>query len=753
MNILYRGNTTQIIEDPEDALFVYKVALPENEAYLDNEEAAIRVLYAALKTRGSREGIIHFSHYKKEAPNGLMGLRLENIRPAGRTIDEFVAEQEELPLDRVERERRIGMISEALQDRNDISEDKLMSRVSILLGILDASDNYIEHLSQNDIRPENVAVYDDGERVKIFDFNRAITHRLEYRKGKSDLTIDHLVPLTSITEIGDDYDDSDGIHKNKRWAHPGMLEGLETILEAGSVTPEQTLKHSELYQATNVLYWMLTGRNLKDSNETVVSKLPILYRPIAVQVDKLIEEVKKPLGSYDEANVVSIRSDLSQRVSSYREEQRRRQPVAVTVPVGLVQSMQTEARRLRAFRTAQPVEPYQPGVHQELVDANAAMQASLDRYVQGAQASADAQIGSLLERITTLEGQVAEANGIATQWQTEAQRQEGLVKRALRTVKRKDGEIETWHDESDEVLRRERGKKTAWASAAMFGIPIALGVGAILGGLGVGLLGFGAGAGTGYVAKDCPEVVSYDDLPEEVISEIARGEEIGCVSEMRIVDQEMSRYDCSILDEDFPQCMDDLKEKADKSASYLRNNLRLSQENQALTDQVASLTEERDGYKADVDTWRRKYNAKPKTECESTTDRLNGLLNEAESERDACLEQQEVYVQQVTEAEDALREKEGERQRLQGLVSRKYTPDRTLVMSAIKCDSLGRIDASNNNFCAFMDTYFLPSVVGDLASEVRRNPQALGLLEVYPARCSKYSTQVDNYLILNSGLQ
>ncbi len=438
LDTLYSGDTARIISDPHDRLWVYKVASPNNEAYLDNEQAA----YSCLDSLGIRNGILTASPVKTTLPERTENaIRLENIYPGGSTLQDFVAMQEGLG-----QGANNSDLSESLKGNiRAVDDDKFATRISILLGILNASDNYIEHLSQNDIRPENVAVYDDGKRVKIFDFNRAITHKPEYRKGKSKLTVDHLIPLTGIVDVGEDYETVDGIHMNKVWTHPGMLDGLETILETSTVKPEQALRHSELYQATNVLYWMLTGRNLKDSNETVVSKLPILYRPIAVQVDKLIEEVKKPLGSYDQEKVDYLRGELARYVSLYRQKKIRSRPVVVSSGLGTVSGFRREAGRLSVLASAQPVQPFHPsGVQQELVDANAAMQVALDGYVRGDRQDWSVRLGELQSRVAglhrenrTLTQSLEEERGTSSGLRGQVESAKGYVESLKRKLKKR----------------------------------------------------------------------------------------------------------------------------------------------------------------------------------------------------------------------------------------------------------------------------------------------------------------------------
>lgn len=342
--LIYSGETSEVIEDPNNSFYVYKVAKPDYESYFLNERMALNI----LKNAGITKGIVLVDEIKAKDRQGRDAIRMWNFHPNGQRLDEYILSQEKMQLDdNITKEGIMHTLTNVLQERKeDITEEKLMTRVAIFLDILDISGSYIRLMSQNDINPANIIVYgDDVEKVEMFDFNCAV----HYDKKKN--IIKHFVEATNPAKAYDtDYKYLDGIRVNTKWAHPELKGKVNKLLEEKKANAEDILRHSEFYQAANVLYWSLTGKRLEEY-ERLEKILPDKYKVITQDLDKLVGAALKELGAYNQKDIDKILKELRQKVQDYKLKIKQEKDAKATVMIqpgesGLVERLQKERQRL-----------------------------------------------------------------------------------------------------------------------------------------------------------------------------------------------------------------------------------------------------------------------------------------------------------------------------------------------------------------------------------------------------------------------
>jgi hypothetical protein len=360
--IVYTGYTVKIIRQNGR---VRKVAQQGFEAYLENEWQAIE----KLRSLGVPSSMVLSVDATLETVASQNGITVPDFQQTGmKTLVDYLCVQEGVPLpetrDKDSDKQLFTQLSTALsQHVATLTDEKVASRVSIVLQVLGISDSYIAHMSHNDISPSNIAVQEtsDTTRASLFDLNNAVVY-------------DHntVRPFVPLSKHRPGYPILAGVPIAKTWSHPNVTkqESLESLLS--SPEPEKVFARNEIYQAANVLYWSLTGKRLQESSATVASQVSAKYKSLAEKIDALIGEVRKPIGDINLETIHTMRTNLSAALDSYKSSI----PKPAAVPAVSAGFALPESREAPTM-----IEPYTPTGSSQVGAIVTAVKGSVDAYV------------------------------------------------------------------------------------------------------------------------------------------------------------------------------------------------------------------------------------------------------------------------------------------------------------------------------------------------------------------------------------
>lgn len=426
MKTLHDGNSARIIKYDREPDFVYKLAIENAEAFLQNEQAAYTFIAALTSTEHNpSESILTVYPLEQDPQSKKSAIKISKINTS-QTLEGVLYTELGIPYEPINdssdsKETRFVTMSCSIQKQTYTAE-RVMMRFGIFTALLKRTDAFDGQLSQNDFDPSNIQVqtlnniaYD----IRLFDFNCAIT---TYDKKETPSQIGHFTDLSGIPafKLKDrSYSFANKIRSNKKWAHPNMLKDgkLEDILKPGAdvdsptVTPTDMLHHNDLYQAAGLLYWSLTGKTLNSSDDSYVSLTTVLPKEqkiLAEKADALIAEAKKELGRYDKTRVAQLREEIKTIISSYvytqQEECKKGSEYVVVSSPGLDQKLRGLHKNLHTLIPAALASQSPPPQHEDF--GSAALARTLETYQKGLEEKMTDTLEKLEKKeveVTTLE--------------------------------------------------------------------------------------------------------------------------------------------------------------------------------------------------------------------------------------------------------------------------------------------------------------------------------------------------------------